>query len=194
MPGKRIDDAEITQLALAAGRGDRAAAGALVTATQSDLLRFLTYLAGPGVAEDLAQETYLRAMRALPGFAGLSSARTWLLAIARRTAVDHVRTVTRRPRVASLADWQSTAEATRGGQLGGFEEEVLLADLVRALPAERRDAFVATQLLGMSYEEAAEVCDCPVGTIRSRVARARGDLAAALGGAGDGDRRVRRIG
>ncbi|WP_344079169.1 sigma-70 family RNA polymerase sigma factor [Luedemannella helvata] len=192
MPGARIDDAEITQLALAAGRGDRAAAGALVAATQSDLLRFLTYLVGAGIAEDLAQETYLRAMRALPSFAGLSSARTWLMSIARRTAVDHIRTATRRPRLANLTDWQSAAEAAPGQRQGGFEDGVLLADLIRALPDERREAFVATQLLGMSYEEAAEVCECPIGTIRSRVARARGDLAAALGDAGGG--RARRIG
>ncbi|MFC7481808.1 sigma-70 family RNA polymerase sigma factor [Luedemannella flava] len=192
MPGTRIDDSEITQLALAAGRGDRGAAGAFVAATQSDLLRFLAYLVGAGLAEDLAQETYLRAMRALPGFAGLSGARTWLLSIARRVAVDHIRHVTRRPRAADLADWQSAAEATAGGQRAGFEDGVLLIDLVRALPDDRREAFVATQLLGMSYEEAAEVCECPIGTIRSRVARARADLAAALDGTGVG--RTRRIG
>jgi RNA polymerase sigma-70 factor (ECF subfamily) len=194
MPAARIDDAEITQWALAAGAGDREAAGAFVAATQSDLLRFLTYLVGAGVAEDLAQETYLRAMGALPGFAARSGARSWLLAIARRVAVDHIRTATRRPRFADLPDWQSAAESTRDGRNAGFEDGVLLADLVRALPEDRREAFVATQVLGMSYDEAAEVCDCPVGTIRSRVARARTDLAAALDGAGVGRGRNRRVG
>ena len=194
MRGARIDDAEITEWALAAGAGDRDAAAAFVTATQGDLLRFLTYLAGPGMAEDLAQETYLRAMGALPSFEGRSGARTWLLAIARRVAVDHIRSVTRRPRAADLPDWQATAESTRGGQQAGFEDAVLLGVLVRALPDERREAFVVTQILGMSYDEAAEVCDCPVGTIRSRVARARTDLAAALDGTGLRRRGTRRAG
>src|SRR3954467_9858232 len=126
MRGARIDDAEITQWALAAGAGDREAAAAFVTATQGDLLRFLTYLAGPGLAEDLAQETYLRAMGALPSFEGRSGARTWLLAIAPRVAVDHIRAVPRRPRTADLPDWQTAAESTRGGQQAGFEDALLL--------------------------------------------------------------------
>jgi RNA polymerase sigma-70 factor (ECF subfamily) len=102
--------------------------------------------------------------------------------------------VTRRPRTADLPDWQTAAESTRAGQQAGFEDALLLGALVHALPDERRAAFVATQLLGMSYEEAAEVCDCPVGTIRSRVARARTDLAAALDGTGLRRRGARRAG
>ena len=69
-----------------------------------------------------------------------------------------------------------------GPRGSGFDGEVVLNDLLRALPADRREAFVATQVLGLSYAEAAEVCGCPVGTIRSRVARAREDLVVAVDG------------
>jgi RNA polymerase sigma-70 factor (ECF subfamily) len=173
-------DEQITQWALAAKAGDRAAAEAFIQATQRDVHRMLAHLSGPGEAEDLAQETFLRAMRGLRQFAGRSSARTWLLAIARRVAVDHVRAAVRRPRTAALEDWD-TVDAGGAGRGSRFEDGVLLRHLVAGLPVDRREAFVATQVLGLSYAEAAEVCGCPVGTIRSRVARAREDLTVALG-------------
>ncbi|MFK3980752.1 sigma-70 family RNA polymerase sigma factor [Micromonospora sp. NPDC050397] len=175
------DDDEITRWALAAKAGDRTAAGAFIRATQHDVHRFVAHLAGQQEAEDLTQETYLRAMRALPRFAARSSARTWLLAIARRVAADHIRTLVRRPRTADLSEWPGAADAARLGQGTGFEEGVLLDQILRTLPRDRREAFVATQVAGLSYAEAALVCDCPVGTIRSRVARARADLVAAMG-------------
>jgi RNA polymerase sigma-70 factor (ECF subfamily) len=183
-------DARVTGLALAAGRGDRAAAAAFVAATQQDVWRFLGHLAGRAEADDLTQETYLRALRSLPGFAGQSSARTWLFTIARRVVVDQVRTAAVRPRVVAGDDWQGALDAARPGHAPRFEDGVVLRRLLDGLPADRRVAFVATQVLGLSYEEAAQVCGCPVGTIRSRVARAREDLVAAMAeSAGD---RVRR--
>lgn len=175
-----MHEEQVTDWALAAGRGDTAAAAAFIRATQRQVWRFLHHLAGPTDLEDLTQETYLRALRALPGFAGRSSARTWLYAIARRVAADHVRRAVTRPRVAAVADWQAAADAAGAGSLPRFEEDVAVRELVWSLPPDRREAFVATQVLGLSYAEAAEVCDCPVGTIRSRVARARVDLVNAL--------------
>ena len=180
-----MTDEQVTGWALAAGRGDRDAAAAFVRATQRQLRRFLHHLAGPGEVEDLTQETYLRAWRALPGFAGRSSARTWLYAIARRVAVDHVRAAVVRPRLARVEDWQGAADAALAGERPRFEDDHALRDLLGALSAERREAFVATHLLGLSYAEAAEVCDCPVGTIRSRVAPAPDDLVAAPAASGD---------
>ena len=180
-----MTDEQVTRWALAAGRGDRDAAAAFVRATQRQLARFLQHLAGPGEVEDLTQETYLRALRSLPGFAGRSSARTWLYTIARRVAVDHVRAAVVRPRIARVEDWQGAADAVGAADRPRFEDDLALRDLLGALSAERREAFVATQLLGLSYAEAAEVCDCPVGTIRSRVARAREDLVAALAASGE---------
>lgn len=174
---------DLTALAFAAGRGDHAAAADLIRHTQRDVARFLRRLSSAADVEDLTQETYLRAWRALPEFAGRSSARTWLLSIARRVAADHLRHTARRPRVTGVPDWSAHADTIEPHGRSEFDEHHALLDLLTALPAERRDAFVATQILGLSYAEAAEVCDCPVGTIRSRVARARDDLVAAMGDA-----------
>ncbi|GGM08240.1 RNA polymerase sigma factor [Micromonospora yangpuensis] len=171
---------EITGYALAAGRGDHAAAAALVRATQHDVRRFLTHLSEVREVDDLVQETYLRAWRSLPGFAGRSSARTWLFAIARRVAVDHVRAAVTRPRTTGVADWHRFADETGAPAASGHDDEVTLRSIVDGLSPDRREAFVATQILGLSYAEAARVCGCPVGTIRSRVARAREDLVAAM--------------
>ncbi|MEU4482438.1 sigma-70 family RNA polymerase sigma factor [Micromonospora sp. NPDC023966] len=168
-----------TDWALAARDGDPVAQAAFVRATQAEVWRFAAALVDPDSADDLTQETYLRAFRALPGFEGRSTARTWLLGIARRACADHLRTVVRRRRL----DERLAAHAATdrpypdpAGQLGA-------SDLVRRLPAERRSAFVLTQLLGLSYAEAAAVEGVPVGTIRSRVARARDELVEAAGDA-----------
>jgi RNA polymerase sigma-70 factor, ECF subfamily len=177
---ERADDADITAWALAAGRGDRAALAAFVRATQRDVHRFVAHLSSPRDADDLAQETYLRALRALPSFAGRSSARTWMLSIARHTAADAVRAAMRRPRFSGIGAGDADALDAHGPVRGAADEAVLLRELVAALDPERRTAFVLTQVLDLSYAEAAEVCGCPVGTIRSRVSRAREDLVAAM--------------
>ncbi len=174
MTGFGGEDDPATRAALAARNGDRAAATVFIEQTQRTVHRFLGHLCDARDVADLTQETYLRALRALPGFAGQSSARTWLLAIARRVAADHVRTAMRRPRTTPLYGHEAALDAA--GPQSGFEDGVLLRHLLDGLTPQRREAFVATQVLGLSYEDAARVCDCPVGTIRSRVARARDDL------------------
>ena len=168
-----------TELALAAGRGDRAAATAFIQATQQQVWRFIAHLAGPGEADDLTQETYIRALGSLPAFAGRSSAATWLYVIARRVVVDHHRAAAARPQPAQLEDWQAAADS-RAAQGFAVEDRIILRRLLADLAPERREAFVATQILGLSYAEAAQVCACPIGTIRSRVARAREDLVTAM--------------
>jgi len=139
-----------------------------VRATQGDVWRFVASLVDPGSADDLTQETYLRAFRGLDEFAGRSTARTWLLAIARHVCADHIRTVQRRRRLDGRLPVPEPVPDPAG--------PVCTLDLVRGLPEGRRDAFVLTQLVGLSYEEAAAACGVPVGTIRSRVARARTQL------------------
>jgi RNA polymerase sigma-70 factor, ECF subfamily len=176
----RSDDAWVTALALAAGAGDRTALTTFIRATQRDVYHFLIHLCARDEAEDLTQETYLRALRALPGFAGRSSARTWLLSIARRVAADQIRRASARPRTSAVEDWDVVVAADSAHHRSGWEEGVLLRELVAGLEADRRDAFVLTQVLGLSYAAAAEVCECPVGTIRSRVARAREELVRAM--------------
>ncbi|MFJ8439816.1 sigma-70 family RNA polymerase sigma factor [Kitasatospora griseola] len=173
----RVDDPTVTAWALAARSGDPAAVERFVRATRPDVRRFVTHLSGePQAADDLTQDTYLRALRSLPRFEGRSSARTWLLSIARRTVVDRYRFAARRPRLFDTDDWQSAAEQVQPHHLPGFDEGIALGELLDALPAERRDAFVLTALLGLPYEEVAELTGCPIGTIRSRVNRARAVL------------------
>jgi RNA polymerase sigma-70 factor (ECF subfamily) len=187
MFASKVGDDRVTDLALAAKAGDRAAATAFIVATQRDVHRFVAHLVGPGEADDLTQETYLRAMRALRRFAARSSARTWLLSIARRAAADHLRAVARSPRRDGREDWQAAAEATTMLRRAGsrVDEWVALRGLLDGLPTAQREAFIATQVLGLSYAEAAQVCDCPIGTIRSRVARAREELVAAMRASAD---------
>ena len=176
MGDPRSDDAHTTALALTAGTGDRSALAAFIRATQRDVYRFLSHLCERSEAEDLTQETYLRALRALPSFAGRSCARTWLLSIARRVAADQIRRAMTRPRTTAVEDWDTLAAASPTHRRSGFDEGILLRELVAALEPDRRDAFVLTQMLGLDYASTAEVCGCPIGTIRSRVARAREDL------------------
>jgi RNA polymerase sigma-70 factor (ECF subfamily) len=170
------DDERVTALALAAGRGDQRALEEWVRATQADVWRFVAHLADVRSADDLTQETYLRAFGSLRRFAGRSSSRAWLLSIARRAAVDQVRSAAARPRIAD-SDWEAALERRRPGhRASGFEGVVELRMLLDGLDEDRREVLVLTQVLGLSYAEAAQVCGCPVGTIRSRVARAREDL------------------
>ena len=86
------------------GTGDRAALTEFIAATQRDVWRTVAYLADPASADDLTQETFLRAINSLPRFTGRSTAKTWLLSIARRVVVDQFRYNTRRPRSAYVVD------------------------------------------------------------------------------------------
>ncbi|GGK87385.1 sigma-70 family RNA polymerase sigma factor [Mangrovihabitans endophyticus] len=165
-----------TELALRARTGDPAAQAGFVRAMQGDVWRFTAALVDPGAADDLTQETFLRAFRALPAFQGRSTARTWLLGIARRTCADHLRAVMRRRRL----DVRLAAQAQTDLPHPDPAHQLGTADLLRGLTEERRTAFVLTQIVGLSYAEAAAVEEVPVGTIRSRVARARDDLVTAV--------------
>ena len=133
--------------------------------------RFVAALVDPGAADDLTQETYLRAFRALPAFEGRSTARTWLFGIARRACADHLRATVRRRRLAA----RTAALGARPPRRTQPDPSATVgaAELLARLEPAQREAFVLTQVLGLSYEEAAQSLDVPVGTIRSRVARAR---------------------
>jgi RNA polymerase sigma-70 factor (ECF subfamily) len=159
---------ELTRLLRAAQGGDRLALASFIRGSQAEVGRLCAYLVDRQAADDLTQEVYLRAWTALPGWRGEASARTWLLAIARRTCAQAIR---RRPPIPPV-------ELAAGDHraLPGSEEAILLNQLIAGLDPQRRAAFALTQLLGLTYAEAAQVCGCPVGTIRSRIARARADL------------------
>jgi RNA polymerase sigma-70 factor (ECF subfamily) len=162
---------ELTALALAAGAGDRVALASFVRRTQADVWRFCAHLNGRAEADDLTQETYLRAIPALVRFEARSSARAWLLSIARRTCADSVRRTVRRRRLLERTSFAAASESSPAPSA-----EIDLTLVLAGLDQDRRMAFVLTQLLGLSYAETADVCACPIGTIRSRVARAREDL------------------
>lgn len=163
----------------AARAGDRSAVAGIIELTQDDIRRFLAVHVSPGEADDLAQETYLRMLGSLPRFEQRSSLRTWLLVIARRVAADHLRYRASRPKLANVDDWVAAVE---NAQLTGRPSStgpgsiVELTDMLARLPADRREALVLTQVIGLSYHEAGEVLGCPIGTVRSRVARGRDDL------------------
>jgi RNA polymerase sigma-70 factor (ECF subfamily) len=165
----------LDELAAEAARGDAVAFAEFVRRTQADVWRTCAALVDRQGADDLVQETYLRVHRGLARFDGRSSVRTWLLSVARHVSVDEIRARGRRRRLLAA----QTPRAAAIEPSAAVDLELLVA----ALPDERREAFALTQLVGLSYAEAADVCGCAVGTIRSRVARARADLVAALSNA-----------
>jgi RNA polymerase sigma-70 factor (ECF subfamily) len=157
----------------AAREGDDVAVRALVRATQPALWRLCSALGSPEAAEDLVQDTYARAFRSLDRFRGDSPVMPWFLAIARHVCADHVRSQVRQRRLVDRL--VSYHDGAPGRQDGNHVQE-----LVDRLDPDRRDAFVLTQVVGLSYDDAAATLGCPVGTIRSRVARARADLMQAI--------------
>jgi len=168
-----LDDALLRRQLQAAIHGDDIALGSLVRATQPIVWRFCASLSSRQEADDIAQEVFLRATRNLSQFRGEASVVSWLLSIARHVCADHVRRNQRRTRLAMrlrgerVPTWQS-------------HTHIDLDSLLDGLDPDRKTAFVMTQVIGLSYEEAAAACECPVGTIRSRVARARNDLVTAV--------------
>ncbi|HEY8058193.1 MAG TPA: sigma-70 family RNA polymerase sigma factor [Acidimicrobiales bacterium] len=169
-----MPDDRLTELALRASGGDRVALSDLVRGTQADVWRLCAHLVDRQSADDLTQDVYARAITALPRFRGESPVRLWLLGITRHVCIDEVRRRTRRRRIVARNDGQ--AVETVADPTGAVDLDELLA----GLDPDQRAAFVLTQVLGLRYAEAAEAVGCPVGTIRSRVARAREALVTAV--------------
>lgn len=162
-----------TALLSDAREGDRDALDTFVRITHDDVWAVCRHLGDADSVEDLVQSTYLRALNALPGYRGDGNGRGWLLAIARHTCIDATRRRIRQRAHRSNREPGEVAVAD--------PDSTVVDDLVGRLDPDRREAFVLTQLAGCSYAEAAEVLDCPIGTVRSRVARAREDLIRELG-------------
>jgi RNA polymerase sigma-70 factor, ECF subfamily len=163
----------LAPLVEAASVGDDRAVELLVRATQPAVARVCRALSGgDGDVDDLVQETYLRALRGINGYRGEAPFQAWLLGIARRVCADEVRRHQRGRRAwARLGDPRPTDVPAPTIADGG---------LLDVLDTDRREAFLLTQVAGLTYEEAADVAGCAVGTIRSRVARARAQLLAAV--------------
>lgn len=163
----------LTSLLLAAQHGDHDALERFVTATQHDVMSLCRYLGDRDNAEDLAQEAYERAFASLHRFRATGPARHWLLTITRRTCADATRRRGRRrkteQRIVNMAH-----DALDGYVPVADGPEI--DELLFQLDDDRRAAFVLTQLTGLRYDEAADILGIPIGTIRSRVARAREQL------------------
>ncbi|MFQ2822366.1 MULTISPECIES: RNA polymerase sigma factor RpoE [Aeromonas] len=164
-------------------RGDKAAFNLLVKKYQQKVVNLVArYVNNPGDVPDVAQEAFIKAYRALPTFRGESAFYTWLYRIAVNTAKNYLTSQGRRPP-------SSDVEADEAESYGGGEalqevstpENLALTDEIKrtvfsaieALPEDLRTAITLRELEGLSYEEIAEIMDCPVGTVRSRIFRAR---------------------
>lgn len=167
-------DALADAAALAAARGDDEAFATLCQLLSDDVWRYChALLNDTHLAQEAAQETFVRAVDAIRRYRGEAPARVYLLVLARRSCTAVRKRETRHRAVQSLHTAPEPAVAPPSGRV---ELNLLLDDL----PGDLKQAFVLTQVLGLSYDHAAAVADCPVGTIRSRVYRARERLVAGL--------------
>ncbi|MCF2863394.1 RNA polymerase sigma factor RpoE [Pseudoalteromonas sp. Cnat2-41] len=164
-------------------QGDKNAYNLLVTKYQNKVAGLISrYVANQGDVADVAQEAFIKAYRALPNFRGDSAFYTWLYRIAVNCAKNYLVAQGRRPPAndvdADEAEFYEGADLLRSNST---PENLLLSDEVRdvifatidKLPEDLKTAITLRELEGMSYEEIAAVMDCPVGTVRSRIFRAR---------------------
>ena len=171
------------QLVRRVQKGDKSAFDLLVLKYQHRVLKLVgRFVSDAAEAQDVAQEAFLKAYRALPSFRGESAFYTWLYRIAINTAKNALVSNRRRPVDFDL-DLQDPEQYDRHAKLKEVDtpEGVLLTEEIRQvverameqLPEDLRTAIVLREIEGLSYEEIAEAMDCPVGTVRSRIFRAR---------------------
>jgi len=160
----------LTSTALKARDGDRVALEGLMRLVQGDVWRLCKYMVDAQSADDLAQDALVKMIGSLHRVTAEHNVRAWTLGIARHTCLDEIRRRQRRRKL------QKDYEGTRPVLVTADDSSLDLRELIALVDIDRRDAFVLTQLVGLSYEEVAEMCECPIGTVRSRVARARLNL------------------
>lgn len=179
MGEKNLDQALVEKVQ----RGDKHAFDLLVKKYQHRIMNVLTrYLNNPDDVMDITQEAFIKAYRALPTFRGESAFYTWLYRIAINTAKNHLVAQTRRP-TQGLVDNQEAEQyesaellrenATPEHLLQKEQVQEVISKAFEELPEDLRTAISLRELEGMSYEEIAEAMDCPIGTVRSRIFRAR---------------------
>ena len=163
---------ELTRLALSArDTRDPWAVEEFIRAIQGDVWRLCAHLGDRDRADDMAQDCFVRILKSLRTFRGDAPVRPWVFTIVRRVVADDIAARQRRRR-------EPVDRAAR--VVPDHQGTVALELLLEGLDPDRREAFVLTQIVGFSYADAAEVVGCPIGTIRSRVARAREDLVRSL--------------
>ena len=187
-----MGDREVDQqLVERAQRGDRRAFEMLVMKYQRKLTRLLSRLVrDPAEVEDVTQEAFIKAYRALPGFRGDSAFYTWLYRIGINTAKNYLVALGRRAPTSTSFDNEEAesfedADALRDnstpeGEAIGKEIANTVNRAMEALPEDLRTAITLREIEGLSYEEIASVMNCPIGTVRSRIFRARESIAAEL--------------
>ncbi|MEC5396918.1 RNA polymerase sigma factor RpoE [Uliginosibacterium sp. H1] len=179
------------QLVERAQRGDQQAFGLLVSKYQRKLARLLSrMIRDPAEVEDVAQEAFIKAYRALPSFRGDSAFYTWLYRIGVNTAKNYLVSQGRRAPTTTEIASEEAETFDDGDQLRDIDtpERLLVTKQIgetvnaamEALPEDLRTAIMLRELEGLSYEEIATVMDCPIGTVRSRIFRAREAIAERL--------------
>lgn len=190
--GAGMSDREIDlQLVERVRQGDKQAYGLLVEKYRRKVIRLLSRMVrNADDLEDIAQETFIKAYRALPQFRGDAAFYTWLYRIAVNTAKNHL--VSRGKEMRTLSDQAVNEDdepderlmaqeiATPETELLSKQVAIAVNQAVDALPEELRQAITLREIEGMSYEEISESMDCPIGTVRSRIFRAREAIAAKL--------------
>ncbi|MDH4191092.1 MAG: RNA polymerase sigma factor RpoE [Betaproteobacteria bacterium] len=179
------------ELVARAQQGDKRAFGLLVEKYQRRLTRLLSRLIrDPAEVEDVAQEAFIKAYRALPTFRGDSAFYTWLYRIGMNTAKNHL--VARARRVPTLSEIEPDSDEafereeqlrdirTPESELQSKEIALTVNRAMDELPEELRTAIQMREIDGLSYEEIAQMMDCPIGTVRSRIFRAREAIAERL--------------
>jgi RNA polymerase sigma-70 factor (ECF subfamily) len=179
------------QLVERAQRGDKHAFGLLVSKYQRKLSRLLSrFVKDQAEVEDVAQEAFVKAYRALPSFRGDSAFYTWLYRIGINTAKNYLVAMGRRAPTVTDFDSEEAEEFGGGDQLRDINtpESMLMTkqiantvnEAMSELPEELRAAIQLREIEGLSYEEIAAAMDCPIGTVRSRIFRAREAIAERL--------------
>ncbi|HUJ86362.1 MAG TPA: RNA polymerase sigma factor RpoE [Burkholderiales bacterium] len=180
-----------SQLVARAQRGDKRAFELLVEKYQRKLARLLSrFVRDPAEVEDVTQEAFIKAYRALPGFRGDSAFYTWLYRIGINTAKNYLIALGRRAPTstevgAEEAEGYDDAERLRDidtpeSQLLSKEIAQTMNATIEELPEELRTAIQLREIEGMSYEDIAQIMNCPIGTVRSRIFRAREAIAEKL--------------
>ncbi len=187
-----MEDREVDQqLVERVQRGDKHAFDLLVAKYQRKLGRLISrFVRDTGEAEDVTQEAFIKAYRALPGFRGDSAFYTWLYRIGINTAKNHLLANKRRPPSSTPFDAEEAESFEDAGLLHEVstpENELMSKQVVstvqsalQQLPEDLRSALTLREIEGLSYEEIASVMNCPVGTVRSRIFRAREAVAEKL--------------
>ncbi len=184
-----MSEREVDQILVErAQRGDKRAFELLVEKYQHKLARLVSRLVrDPGEAEDVTQEAFIKAYRALPSFRGDSAFYTWLYRIGINTAKNFLVAKGRRAPTSTEVDAEEAEGYESADQLRDINtpESLLLSKeiattvnaAIESLPEELRSAIQLRELEGMSYEEISKLMDCPIGTVRSRIFRAREAIA-----------------